>query len=120
MNSLFGRAALLAGACVLASCGLVWAGAVAADETPDAAAIFKTRCALCHGPNGDSKVPGMAFVNRQWKHGTSLKEIQTTIRNGVPGTAMLPFKAKLKDAEIEALARHVRSFDRRLKPEESK
>jgi cytochrome c553 len=37
------------------------------------------------------------------------------IRNGVKGTAMLPFKSKLTDDQIVALAKHVRAFDKTLK-----
>jgi hypothetical protein len=38
------------------------------------------------------------------------------IAKGVPGTAMLPFEAKLTAAEVQALVAHVRAFDRKLRP----
>ena len=59
----------------------------------------------------------MSLVDREWKHGTSTPEIAKTITDGVPGTAMLPNKDKFTKEEILALARLVRTFDPKLKPE---
>jgi mono/diheme cytochrome c family protein len=74
-------------------------------------------CQLCHGPKGKSPMPGMSLVDREWKHGTSTQQIAKTIAEGVPGTAMLPNKDKFTKEEILALARLVRTFDPKLKPE---
>jgi mono/diheme cytochrome c family protein len=93
----------------------VSAAAQGKAEKVDAAAIYKLRCAMCHGNTGESKLPGMSFADGQWKHGHDVKEIAAVIRDGVEGTAMLPFRKKLKDAEIASLARYVRAFDPRLK-----
>ena len=62
-------------------------------------------------------MPGMSLVDREWKHGTSTQQIAKTITEGIPGTAMLPNKDKFTKEEILALARLVRSFDPKLKPE---
>jgi mono/diheme cytochrome c family protein len=88
---------------------------VSAQDKPDAAAIYKQRCAMCHGAKGDSKLPGLSFTDGQWKHGSSMKEVTEIIRKGVDGTAMLPFEGKLKDPEITAMAEFVRAFDPKLK-----
>lgn len=113
MRVAFVRASLVSGA--LLSALLVVS--LSAQDKPkvDAAAIYKTRCAMCHGPKGDSNLPGMSFVDGVWKHGNSVKEISTVIQDGVEGTAMLPMKSKLNDAEVEALATFVRAFDPKLK-----
>jgi len=42
------------------------------------------------------------------------------IAEGVPGSAMLPFKAQLTPEQTEALAAYVRSFDKSLKPAKKK
>ena len=89
----------------------------AAPARVDAAALYKARCQICHLANGDSKVKNMSFADGVWVHGSGVAEVAAVIRDGVKGTAMLPFKAKLTDAEIEALARHVRTFDKQLKAE---
>jgi mono/diheme cytochrome c family protein len=116
MNVVFVRAGLATSALTLA----LLAAATAAQEPAakvDAAAIYKLRCALCHGPKGDSALPGMSFTDGAWKHGTTVKEVSTVIREGVEGTAMLPMKGKMKDPEIQAVAEFVRAFDPKLKPE---
>ena len=87
--------------------------AVSIDPKP----LYTKLCEPCHGPDGKAPAPEMGFVAREWKHGTSTPEIIKSITAGVPATAMLPFKGKLKDPEIAALARYVRSLDKRLKPE---
>lgn len=93
-------------------------GTVARAQDPgakiDAAAIYKQRCAMCHGPKGASTLPGMSFADGVWKHGNTVRDLSSVIRNGVPGTAMLSFKSKLKDDEIETLAKFVRAFDPKL------
>jgi mono/diheme cytochrome c family protein len=82
----------------------------------DAKAIYEAKCQVCHMADGNSQImPNMSFADGVWKHGSTLKAVQTTITNGAPGTAMLPFKEQLTPAEIAALARFVRKFDKKLK-----
>ncbi|HXH06016.1 MAG TPA: c-type cytochrome [Vicinamibacterales bacterium] len=92
------------------------AAAPLAGQAPDrpapAAETYKLRCAVCHGPDGNAQVPEMNFADGQWKHGSSVKEIAKVISEGVPGTAMVAFKAQLSEKEILELARYVRAFDK--------
>jgi mono/diheme cytochrome c family protein len=81
---------------------------------------YQTICQPCHGPKGNSPMPTMSLVDRDWKQGTSTAEIAKTIAEGLPGTAMLPNKDKLSKEEILELAKLVRTFDPKLKPEKSK
>lgn len=87
----------------------------AIDPTP----LYRKLCEPCHGRDGKAPDPTMGFVARTWKHGTTTAEITKTIRTGVPATAMLPFKGKLTEPEMAALAGYVRSLDPRLKPEKA-
>jgi mono/diheme cytochrome c family protein len=92
-------------------------GQAPADGKPsevNAAALYKAKCAMCHGPAGNSPVQNMSFVDGKWQHGSSPKEVAKVIRDGVPRTAMLPFKKQLSEAEVEALAEYVRAFDKAL------
>jgi len=86
-----------------------------AAEVASAEEIYKTKCAVCHTPDGNSPIPNMNFADGEWKHGSTIKEIMGTISNGVPGTAMMSFKGQFSEGEIAALARKVRKFDPKLK-----
>ena len=90
---------------------------LAAQAPPkvDAAVLYKSKCQACHLAKGDNKNAHMSFTDGVWRHGSSVTEVADVIRNGVKGTLMTSFKGKLTDAEIEALARHVRAFDPSLK-----
>ena len=92
------------------------APAKAAAGAVDAKAVYEARCQVCHMADGNSQLmPNMSFADGIWKHGATLKEVQTTIADGVPGTAMVAFKEQLTPAEITALAKFVRKFDKKLK-----
>jgi cytochrome c oxidase cbb3-type subunit III len=92
------------------------AGALVAPAAkPRPAEIYAAKCAKCHGPLGQSTEDGMSIVGRQWRHGSDVKSIATVIASGVPGTGMNPFKDQLTPAEIQSLARYVRSLDKALK-----
>ena len=105
---------------------LLWPSAAAAQAAKGAPVtrarateLFAANCQICHGPGGTGTplMKDLAFTNRgKWKHGSRLPDIVATITNGVPATAMLPFKGRLAPAEINALASLVRSFDKTLKP----
>ena len=102
--------------------GLVLCAAPAgAQVSPDSdrpvADLYKQTCQVCHGATGTSPLEAMNLADGKWKHGTSVEAISKVIREGVPGTAMMPFKARFSEKEILGLARHVRAFDKNLKPE---
>ena len=112
--------ALLLPVAVLASLVALGTGAVLRAQSaapPDAAALYKKHCQMCHMADGNNTVvKNASFADGVWVHGSSVEELAAVIKNGVKGTAMLPFAKKLGDPEIEALARYVRTFDKKLKP----
>jgi mono/diheme cytochrome c family protein len=82
----------------------------------DAVEVYKLKCLVCHQADGNSQImPNMSFADGVWVRGSTVKEVSATITNGVPGTAMMPFKGQLSDAEVAALAKYVRQFDKKLK-----
>jgi mono/diheme cytochrome c family protein len=87
----------------------------AAAGKVDAAEIYKSKCMVCHAEDGNSVIPNASFADGVWRHGSTIKEVTNTITNGVPQTAMMPFKGQLSPAEIAAMARFVRKFDKKLK-----
>ena len=82
----------------------------------DAQALYEAKCQACHMADGTSQVmPNMSFADGVWVHGSTVKEVTATITNGVPGTAMIAWGEQLSPAEITALAKFVRKFDKKLK-----
>jgi mono/diheme cytochrome c family protein len=91
--------------------------AAPAASAADVAPLYEEKCMACHMADGKAAVEDMSLADAKWKHGSKLSDIIKVIREGVEGTAMQPFKEQLSKEEIEALARHVRAFDKTLKPE---
>ena len=104
-----------------ASCVVAAVTAAAADRKGDAAAseatleLYRSKCQQCHMADGDSPLEPMNFTDGKWRHGSKPEEVAKTITEGVPTTAMLPFKEHLTEAQIADLAAYVRSFDKSLK-----
>lgn len=72
---------------------------------------YKTVCQVCHLADGKGLTPDMSFNDGVWKHGATTQAISKTIREGVKGTLMLPFKDKFSEQEIQELAKLVKAFD---------
>jgi putative heme-binding domain-containing protein len=77
------------------------------------AQIFASQCTSCHGENGDL-IPGVNFRAGQFKRVISDNDLRATITNGVPGTAMQPFKFGASELTgIVSYLRNMNSFDAR-------
>ena len=84
------------------------------------ASIFKSKCAFCHGDNGDGqgpsgkflKPPPGDFTDSEWIHGGDMDSIVKTITEGVEGTAMVGFANALTDEEIKSVAAFVQQFSK--------
>ena len=80
---------------------------------PDAAAVYKSKCAMCHGANGGGDTPtGKSMKVRDLRSEEIQKlkdeEIEKSIESGkgkMPG-----YKSKLSDAEIDALVQYIREL----------
>jgi mono/diheme cytochrome c family protein len=90
------------------------AGAAAAE--PDVAALFKAKCASCHGPDGKGETPvGKALkvqslLDPRWAADDAPAAIAKAVREGVPG--MPAMASKLSAAEIEAVAKATQDLAR--------
>ena len=88
--------------------------------TPESIAAGKTvytKCAPCHGINGEGGpgndlIPAApSLVDDMWDHGSTDGEIFNNIKNGVPPDFnMVPFKDQLKDEEIWSVVNYLRSI----------
>jgi mono/diheme cytochrome c family protein len=95
--------------------GRAAAQTAAAATGQSVAENYKLTCQACHMPDGNAALEPMNLADGVWRHGSSLKEVSKTISEGVPGTAMMPFKTRFNEQEILALAKYVRAFDKSLK-----
>jgi aldose sugar dehydrogenase len=76
--------------------------------------IYGSLCANCHGPTLHGG-QGPSLVDAEWKHGDTDADIARVIREGVPGTPMLPFRTALSDLQIRAMVIHVREAQDRAR-----
>ncbi len=87
-------------------------------DTSIGASIYTSKCAFCHGENGDGqgpsgkflKPPPGDFTDDEWIHGGEMEDIIKVIKNGVEGTAMVGFANTLTDEEIRSLTAYVKQF----------
>jgi mono/diheme cytochrome c family protein len=76
---------------------------------------YKAACQPCHMADGNAALKPMNFADGEWKHSTSVQDLAKVIAEGVPKTAMMPFKNRFSEQEITELAKYVRKFDKNLK-----
>ena len=86
-----------------------------ADLQKRGAEIFKTTCATCHKEDGSGLI-GPNLTDNNQLHGTTRLDIYMTVSNGVPNTAMVPWKAQLKPADVLAVASYVTTLRNNPKP----
>lgn len=79
-------------------------------KEPTVKDLYVANCQMCHGPDGNGLIPETGFVGRKWKTKTTAAAAKI-IRQGVPGTAMLPFEGRLTKEQVQALASYVRGLD---------
>ncbi len=85
----------------------------AGGSGPDGSALFRSKCSMCHGLDGKGfpaiKTPD--FTDPKVQAAITDKEMVTIIKEGKKGTAMAPFADKLKEDEIQALVKYIRSLN---------
>jgi cytochrome c oxidase cbb3-type subunit 2/cytochrome c oxidase cbb3-type subunit I/II len=76
--------------------------------------LYQKLCVQCHGSKGEGL---SAFATAIAPAPTAFRQVQPTLpyaekvlADGVPGTAMIPWKTKLSEGERTLLARYVRSL----------
>jgi high-affinity iron transporter len=95
-----------------------WAGTAPASDMEKAKAAYAARCAFCHGNSGKGdgmagaalKPPPTNFASADYWKATNSEQIKNAIKNGKPGTAMVPFNAALSSDEIDGLVEYLRTL----------
>jgi cytochrome c oxidase cbb3-type subunit 3 len=74
--------------------------------------VYLARCASCHGQSGRGDGPiarGLAgppvgdLTVSHWKHGDSPDQVLAVVAQGVPNSAMAPWKSTLSDRALHAV-----------------
>jgi mono/diheme cytochrome c family protein len=81
----------------------------------DAAAVFKKKCAPCHGKEGEpnrifAKQGVRSFKDAEWQKATKDVQVEESIRKGRKGTMMASFEEQLTDEEVTALVAYIRTL----------
>lgn len=75
------------------------------------AQIYAAQCSACHGVNG-TQIGGVDLGGGQLRRAASDQDLRGVLANGIPGTAMPPFR--LDPSEVTAIVayiRNMRNFD---------
>ena len=107
MKHLSFRTALVA----LLACGLV-ASCASPAFADDAAATYKAKCAMCHGPDGKGSAVGTKMGARSFASPEVKAESDAQLTDVITkGKGKMPsYSGKLKDAEIKDLVTYIRGL----------
>ena len=79
----------------------------------DAAAVYKSKCAMCHGANGmGDTATGKSMKVRDFHSADVQKQSDEQIEKIIENSKgkMPAYKSKLSDAEIDALVKYIREL----------
>jgi len=100
----------------MAAAALRWPGEDASDVTfamtPEniqaGQKVFDTYCYVCHGANLEGGI-GPTFLDEEWLHGGTPRDVVHTITEGVPAKGMAPWGPVLSAQEINNVAAFILS-----------
>jgi len=78
----------------------------------DAAATYKAKCAMCHGPDGKGSVMGVKMGAHDFTSADVQKQTDTQLTETISkGKGKMPaYAGKLKDTEIKDLVAYIRTL----------
>lgn len=84
-----------------------------AAQSSNAAALYKSKCSMCHGLDGKgyAAIHTPDFTSPKWQAGQTDQKIITVIENGVKGTSMPAWRGKLSTAQVHELVHYIRSLN---------
>jgi len=89
-----------------------------ASMAADGAAIFKSKCSPCHGPDGGGTAMAPAFKGSAYVKDSKEEDIAGTIKNGRSGAAKkyknfaidMPAQKTMTDDELKAVVGYLKSI----------
>jgi mono/diheme cytochrome c family protein len=99
--------------------GLLWVVSVAhAGDVDKGKTLYTGRCAFCHGATGKGdgpvgaalKPPPSNFASTDYWKTSNDEQAKNAIKNGKPGTPMVPFGSSLSSDDIENLLAYLKTF----------
>lgn len=69
--------------------------------------LYAQHCASCHGKNLEGG-QSSSLLDDEWKYGTTDAQLRNIIREGIPETTMIPWKAVLTEDQIRAMVIYLR------------
>ena len=81
-----------------------------ADST-DSAALFKSKCAMCHGPDGTGNAMGQKLGVKSYKSPEIQKQSDADLKNTiVNGKGKMPSYKSLTAEQVDGLVKYVREL----------
>ena len=99
----------------VAAASLLAALAAAPAMAQDGGALYKTKCAMCHGADGTGNTPvGKSMKVRSFKSDEDVKASDATlIKDTKDGVGKMPaYAGKLTDAQIQDVVAYIRTLQK--------
>ena len=105
------RLSLRMGLVTLLACGAITVCSSSA-VAQDAAATYKAKCAMCHGPDGKGSPMGVKMGARDFTSADVQKQTDAQLTEAIAkGKGKMPaYDGKLKDTEIKDLLAYIRGL----------
>lgn len=102
------------GLATLLVCGLLTLGTSLA-KAQDAAATYKSKCAMCHGADGKGSAMGQKLGTHDFSSPDVRNETDAQLTDIISGGKgkMPAYKDKLKDSEVKDLVAYIRTLGKK-------
>jgi mono/diheme cytochrome c family protein len=81
-----------------------------ADST-DAATLFKSKCAMCHGPDGTGNTMGQKLGVKSYKSPEIQKQSDAELKNAITnGKGKMPAYKSLTPEQVDGLVKYIRGL----------
>jgi mono/diheme cytochrome c family protein len=84
-------------------------------ESADSAALFKSKCAMCHGPDGTASTPMAKKLNiKSYKSPDVQKQSDADLKNTiVNGKGKMPSYKTLTSEQVDSLVKYIRELGKK-------